>query len=73
MSVELDGDAVAMPNGVAISPEGRFLYVSDTGGLPIHPNPDHSSDERPPQLTAWALEDGRVIEPPGKDTFVACL
>jgi gluconolactonase len=64
LSVELGGDVVAMPNGVAISREGGFLYVSDTGGLAIHPNPEHSSDERPPKLTAWALEDGRVIEPP---------
>lgn len=62
--VSLELASLAMPNGIAVSPEGDFLYVSDTGGLPIHPNPDLASDEPPPTLTAWALEKGRVLEPP---------
>jgi len=56
-------DALAMPNGIAVSPLGDVLFVSDTGGLPIHPNEKLRADG-PPTLTAWALENGKVIEPP---------
>ena len=63
--VTLELNNLAMPNGIAISEEGDTLFVSDTGGLPIHPNPKLASDEPPPTLTAWALEEGsKVNQPP---------
>uniref|UniRef100_A0A7S2Z888 SMP-30/Gluconolactonase/LRE-like region domain-containing protein n=1 Tax=Chloropicon laureae TaxID=464258 RepID=A0A7S2Z888_9CHLO len=62
LSLELGG--LAMPNGVAFSEEGDILFVSDTGGLPIHPTPELRSDEPPPTISAWALQDGRVLQPP---------
>lgn len=31
---------LAMPNGIAFSPDERRLYVADTGGHKRHPNPD---------------------------------
>ena len=61
LTLELGG--TAMPNGVAISADGSVLFVSDTGGLPIHPNPALAASEPPASVSAWALEDGRVATP----------
>ena len=47
----------AMPNGIAFSPDGKVLFVSDTGGLSIHPNPDLAATEPPASIKAWKLDE----------------
>ncbi|MEM7263390.1 MAG: SMP-30/gluconolactonase/LRE family protein [Planctomycetota bacterium] len=43
----------AMPNGIAFSPDGKQLYVSDTGGHRFHP----TLRDRPATVTAYAVDE----------------
>lgn len=43
---------LAMPNGIALSPEGDRLYVSDTGGNPLL---DEALQKLPPTLSAYEI------------------
>ena len=44
----------AMPNGLALSPDERTLYVADTGGHPSHPDADFH--ELRPSVSAWSID-----------------
>ena len=61
VSVVLDN--LAMPNGIAFSPEGDILYVSDTGARPDHANPAFASAKPPSTIRAWAFANGAVASP----------
>ena len=50
-----------MPNGIALSPDERTLYLADTGGHPSHPDP--SFRDRPATLTAYSLGSDKVLGP----------
>lgn len=52
---------LAMPNGIALSPDERRLYVADTGGHPSHPNPDFR--DRPATVSAYRIDGGGIISP----------
>ena len=56
-------DNLAQPNGIAFSPEGDVLYVSDTGARPDHANPAFASAKPPSTIRAWALVNGAVASP----------
>ena len=43
----------AMPNGIALSPEGGALYVTDTGGHPAHP--DEAQRSAPGNVTCYRI------------------
>ena len=43
----------AMPNGIALSPLGDFLYVTDTGGHPSHP--DEAKRTSAGNVTCYAI------------------
>lgn len=53
----------AMPNGIALSPDEKHLYVADTGAHRSHPDGEFS--EHTATLSAYALENGdlRSTEP----------
>jgi len=53
--------SLAMPNGIALSPDERVLYVADTGGHRSHPDP--SFHQLPPTVTAYALGDDNELAP----------
>ncbi|MCP3918453.1 MAG: SMP-30/gluconolactonase/LRE family protein [bacterium] len=50
-----------MPNGIALAPDERTLYVADTGGHPSHPDP--SFRDRPATLTAYAVGPDKELDP----------
>ncbi|MEM9383318.1 MAG: SMP-30/gluconolactonase/LRE family protein [Planctomycetota bacterium] len=50
---------LAMPNGIALSPDESRLYVADTGGHPSHPDP--RVRDLPATLSAYALEGGEMV------------
>lgn len=52
---------LAMPNGIALSPDERTLYVADTGGHPSHPDP--GLRDLPATLSAYALGEDGELEP----------
>ena len=61
-AVTLVLDSLSMPNGIAFSPDERFLYVSDTGG---RSHPDPALRDVPASVTAYRLNgDGTVDEDP---------
>jgi len=62
-NVSLILDNLAMPNGIAISPGGDVLYVSDTGGRADHANPAFATAEPPATIRAWTLVNGSVASP----------
>ena len=45
----------AMPNGIALSPDGDALYVTDTGGHPAHP--DEAMRRSEGNVTCYAVGD----------------
>ena len=47
---------LVMPNGIALSPDERVLYVADTGGHPSHPDPTYRN--LPATLSAYRLTAG---------------
>ena len=44
---------LAMPNGIALSPDEKRLYVADTGGHPSHPDP--GLHRKPATLSAYEI------------------
>ncbi len=44
---------LVMPNGIALSPDEKALYVADTGGHPTHPDPSYR--DRPATLSAYSI------------------
>ena len=62
-NVSLVLDNLAMPNGIAFSPGGDVLYVSDTGGRADHANPAFATAEPHATIRAYALVDGAVASP----------
>lgn len=51
----------AMPNGIALSPDARRLYVADTGGHPSHPDP--ARREGPASVSAYAILAPGLVDP----------
>lgn len=49
----------AMPNGIALSPDRRTLYVADTGGHPS--NPDPAMRDRPATVTAYKVSPAGIL------------
>ena len=52
---------LAMPNGIALAPDERTLYVADTGGHPSHPDPAFHS--KPQSLSAYHLDAAHTLDP----------
>ncbi len=50
---------LVMPNGIALSPDEKVLYVADTGGHPSHPDPVFRN--RPPTVSAYAVGDDHEL------------
>ena len=53
---------LAMPNGIALSPDEKHLYVADTGGHDSHP--DDAVRGRPATLSAYAIGEAGELGPP---------
>ena len=63
-------ESLSMPNGVAFSPDERFLYVSDTGG---GSHPDPALRDAPASISAYRVnEDGTVDQEPVWRTLTLC-
>ena len=52
---------LCMPNGLAFSPDERYLYIADTGGHGS--NPDESLRQLPPTVTAYEVRSDGTLKP----------
>lgn len=69
-TVELVLQGLGMPNGIALSPNGATLYVSDTGGHPSHPV--EALREGPAKVRAYRVTDAGLDPSPLWETATRC-